>query len=171
MEIHRFEKGWIVAALVLIVLFIGTVAYGAVGAGVTMVSDEGGTIEDVENLDQHPEFGDPGVEQTGPNTYAVYVVARQFAFEPGTSEPIRLPADSEVTFHVTSADVTHGFYLTGTNVNTMVLPGQVAEVTVEFDEPGEYGLVCHEYCGAAHHEMGGQVIVVPPAEYDGGESA
>jgi cytochrome c oxidase subunit 2 len=170
MEIHRFEKGWIVAALVLIVLFIGTVTYGTVGAGVTMVSDEGGTI-DPEALSDHPEFSDPGVRETGENTYDVYVIARQFAFQPGTNEPIRLPAGSEVTFYVTSADVTHGFYLTGTNVNTMVLPGQIAQLTVTFDEPGTHGLICHEYCGAAHHEMGGTVEIVPPAEYDGGETA
>jgi cytochrome c oxidase subunit 2 len=164
MEIHRYEKIWTAVALLLIVGFIATVTYGAVGAGVTMVSDSGGTI-DAGSLDE-TEFADPGVERVGENEYEVYVVARQFLFEPGTAEPIRVPANSEVTFYVTSADVTHGFEVAGTNVNVMVIPGQVAEITVRFDEPAEYGIVCHEYCGAGHHTMAGQLVVVPEDEYD-----
>ncbi|MFB6310459.1 MAG: cytochrome C oxidase subunit II, partial [Salinirussus sp.] len=34
MDIHRFEKWWLAAALLLIVVFIGTVTYGAVVVGV-----------------------------------------------------------------------------------------------------------------------------------------
>ncbi len=80
--------------------------------------------------------------------------------------PIRVPADTRVTFKVTSADVVHGFSIAETNINTMVIPGQVAEVTAVFDETGTYGLVCHEYCGAAHHTMGGSVEVVPKDQYE-----
>jgi cytochrome c oxidase subunit 2 len=57
----------------------------------------------------------------------------------------------------------------GTNVNTMVVPGQVAEITVEFDEPAEHGILCNEYCGQGHHDMEGKINVVPEDEY-GGES-
>jgi cytochrome c oxidase subunit 2 len=166
MEIHRYEKIWTAAALLLIVGFIATVTYGTVGAGVKMVDDSGGTV-DAGSLGD-TEFGDPGVTQVGENEYEVHVVSRQFLFQPGTGEPIRVPANSEVTFYVTSADVVHGFELVGTNVNTMVIPGQVAEITVRFDEPGEYGIVCHEYCGAGHHTMAGQLVVVPEDEYEGG---
>lgn len=165
MEIHRFEKAWAVISVVLIVGFIGTVTYGTLGAGVEMVDDSGGTV-DAGNL-ENTAFADPGVRQVGEDEYEVYVVAQQFLFRPGTSSPIRVPAGSTVTFYVTSADVVHGFQLVGTNVNTMVVPGQVAEITVEFDDPRTYGLVCHEYCGSAHHNMAGQVVVVPQDEYQG----
>jgi len=170
MEIHRFETLWTAASLVLIVAFIGTVTYGAVVAGVAMVGDSG-TV-DANALDSHPEFGDPGVRsvtEDGERRADVYVVAKQFLFDPGTSSPIRVPADTEVTFHVTSSDVTHGFALPGTNVNTMVIPGQVTEVTVEFEETREYGIVCHEYCGAGHHDMAGTVQVVPRSQFFGEE--
>jgi cytochrome c oxidase subunit 2 len=50
----------------------------------------------------------------------------------------------------------------------MVIPGQVATITVEFDEPGEYGILCNEYCGSGHHDMEGKLIVVPEDEYEGG---
>jgi cytochrome c oxidase subunit 2 len=163
MEIHRYEKLWAAASLLLIVGFIATITYGAVGAGVTMVSDSGGTV-DAGSLDG-TEFGDPGVTRTGENQYEVHVVARQFLFQPGTGSPIEVPANSEVTFYITSADVVHGFQVVGTNVNVMAVPGQVAEITVRFDEPAEYGIVCHEYCGAGHHTMAGQLVVVPEDEY------
>jgi cytochrome c oxidase subunit 2 len=171
MEIHRFEKVWLVAAVALIVAFIATVAYGAVGPGVAMVDDSGGTVDAtaIGNGDyaSQENFRAPGVYQAGENHFEVYVVARQFLFEPGTSAPIQLPTGSTVTFYVTSADVVHGFELEGTNVNTMVIPGQVADVTVRFEETGEYGLICHEYCGAGHHTMAGQVAIVPPGEFEG----
>jgi cytochrome c oxidase subunit 2 len=173
MEIHRFEKVWVGASILLIVGFIATITYGAVGAGVTMVNDSGGTI-DPAALNQHEEFSDPGVRQVGENHYAVYIVAQQFIFDPGTGTPIELPAGSRVTFYVTSADVVHGFNVVGTNVNTMVIPGQVAKVTAEFPaEPKNYGIVCHEYCGSGHHEMAGNLRTVPPSEFslDGSGSA
>jgi cytochrome c oxidase subunit 2 len=166
-DIHRYEKLWTGASLLLIVGFIATVTYGAVAIGVTMVDDSGGTI-DADSLGDHPEFGDPGVRATmedGERTADAWVVSRQFLYEPGTASPITVPVDTPVTFHVTSADVIHGFSLVGTNVNTMVIPGQVAEITVEFSETGEYGLVCHEYCGAGHHDMAGVVDVVPRAAF------
>lgn len=169
MEIHRFEKVWAVASLVLIVGFIATITYGAVGAGVKMVDDSGGTV-DQTNL-EGTEFTDPGVRRVGTDEYVVYVVARQFAFQPGSAEPIRVPADSTVTFRVTSPDVVHGFNIAGTNVNTMVVPGQVSELTVEFEEPREYGIVCHEYCGAGHHTMEGKLVVVPESEFSMKEDA
>jgi len=165
MEIHRYEKIWLAGALLLIVGFIATVSYGAVGAGIAMVDDEGGQV-DPASLDDHPRFGEPGTYQAGENEYDVYVVARQFLFEPGTSEPIRVPAHSTVTFHVTSPDVIHGFEIVGTNANTMAIPGQVATITVEFGEPTEYGLLCHEYCGSAHHAMEGKIEVVPQSEWN-----
>jgi cytochrome c oxidase subunit 2 len=168
MEIHRFEKIWLVAALVLIAAFIATIVYGTLGAGVSMVNDDGGTV-DPSDITASENFRDPGVYQTGDGEYAVYMEARQFAFEPGTGEPVRVPAGSEVTFYITSSDVTHGFNLVGTNVNTMVIPGQVAEITVAFDDPGTHHIACHEYCGAAHHAMEGQVEVVPRSQFDTSE--
>ena len=59
----------------------------------------------------------------------------------------------------TSADVVHGVIIPRSNVNIMLVPGQVARTTVRFDEPGEHPFVCHEYCGAAHHTMFGKLVV------------
>jgi len=166
-HIHQYEKLWLGLSLLLIVGFVATVTYGAVGApAISMVDDSGETV-DPNAIGDHPKFGDPGVEKVGENEYAAYVVARQFIFQP---DPIVVPANSTVTFYVTSADVIHGFSVVGTNANTMVVPGEVAELTVEVDEPQEYGIICHEYCGRAHHDMEGLLKVVPEDEYEGGDA-
>ena len=162
MRIHTYEKLWIVGSMVLIVGFIVTITYGALGLGITMINDDGGTVPPNE-LDDTDRFGEPRVEQVGENEYAAYVVAQTFIFQP---DPIELPANNDITFHVTSRDVIHGFYVPGTNLNAMAIPGQVAEMTVEFDDPGEYGLICHEYCGPAHHDMEGLIVVQPEDEFD-----
>ncbi|MDY6780668.1 MAG: cytochrome c oxidase subunit II [Halobacteria archaeon] len=164
MEIHKYEKIWLAASFVLILALIATVTYGTVAVGVKMI-DKSGTIKPSQ-VSEHPKFGDPGVRKTGKNTYDVYVVARRFAFQPGTNQPIRLPEGSKVTFHVTSPDVIHGFEVVGTNVNTMVIPGQVSVVTAYFNETDTYGLVCNEYCGSGHHYMAGKIEVLPRSEYN-----
>ncbi len=164
MNIHAYEKLWLAASLVLIVLFIGSVTYGAVGAGIAMVDDAEGVI-DPDALDEDDRFADPRVEEVGENEYEVYVVAGQFFFDPGTFEPIEVPEHSQVTFYVTSPDVIHSFSIPGTNANTMVIPGEVASMTVEVGDPQEYGIVCNEFCGGGHHDMEGEFHVVPEDEF------
>ncbi|MFD1588632.1 cytochrome c oxidase subunit II [Halorientalis brevis] len=167
MHVHKYEKLWLIASLVLIVGFISTIVFGAVGAGVKMVDDSGGQVN-ASGLSDHPEFKDPGVRKVGSNEYEVYVVAQQFIFNP---ETIEVPANSNVTFYVTSRDVIHGFEVVGTNANTMAVPGEVSKITVQFDEPGEHGIVCNEYCGGAHHDMEGKLIVREPSNFTMGDQS
>jgi cytochrome c oxidase subunit 2 len=87
----------------------------------------------------------------------VRIIALQFDFVPHC---VRVPADTPVRFRLTSADVIHGFLLPNTNVNTMVVPGFVAEVRTRFKEPGEYEMPCNEFCGLGHHGMVTHVSVV-----------
>ena len=171
MEIHRFEKIWTVVSILLIVGFVATIVYGAVGPGVAMVDESGGTV-DIDtvkngNYDQLDNFEAPTqtAQHVSGDRYEAYIVAQRFSFNPGTSQALQVPADSTVTLHITSPDVMHGFEVVGTNVNTMVIPGQVTEVTVDFDEPGTYSVVCAEYCGSAHHLMEGTLEVVPQSQF------
>ena len=168
MHIHAYEKLWLALSIVLILALIGTVTYGAVGPGVAMVADSQSTI-DAGGIDEDERFSEPRVEQVGENEYEAYVVAYQFGFEP---TPIVVPANSTVTLYVTSRDVIHGFEVVGTNANTMVVPGEVSEITVETEDPTEYGIVCNEYCGAGHHVMEGKLHVVSQSEFEnrGGDS-
>lgn len=62
-----------------------------------------------------------------------------------------------VEFEITAADVNHGFAIYK-NKNQMLaqaqaMPGYVNRLQVRFIEPGEYEVLCLEYCGLAHHGM------------------
>ena len=105
---------------------------------------------------QTAPFDNPGVREISPGKYEAVIVAQIWSFTPNE---IRVPAGSEVTFRVASADVIHGFFIENTQINAMIIPGYVTEFTVTFPKPGEYLMLCHEYCGMLHHEMQGVVIV------------
>ncbi|HEU5087020.1 MAG TPA: cytochrome c oxidase subunit II, partial [Roseiflexaceae bacterium] len=111
---------------------------------------------DPRQVETTPPFNDPGVHQVAPNQYEVVMRAEAFLFTP---REIRVPAGADITFTVTSKDVIHGFYIEGTRVNLMIIPGQIARTSYRFEKPGEYTLLCHEFCGAGHHVMFGKVIV------------
>jgi cytochrome c oxidase subunit II len=55
--------------------------------------------------------------------------------------------------------------LPATNVNTMVVPGFVAEVRTSFSRPGVYSMPCNEFCGSGHHGMWAKVKVVPKDQF------
>ena len=90
------------------------------------------------------------------------VVATQFMFIPGC---IAVPQGRRVTLRFTTPDVIHGLLVTGTNVNTMVVPGYVAQVHTEFTRGGDLLMPCHEYCGLGHSEMWATVQVLPVGEF------
>lgn len=166
MHVHRFEKLWIGLSLFLIVAFIGIVLFGFTVMDLKVPGIETGeTVDPSTVLTQEP-FSQPGVRKSSDGHYEVYVLAQQFLFRPGTGQPLTLPADTRITFHMTSPDVIHGFEVPGTNLNSMVIPGQISTFTTIFPEPGTYGIICHEYCGAAHHNMQGEIEIVPKSEYD-----
>ncbi|HFE66111.1 MAG TPA: cytochrome C oxidase subunit II, partial [Chloroflexi bacterium] len=101
---------------------------------------------------------DERVRELAPNKYEAYILAQTWTFLPNR---ITVPVGSTVTFYVTSKDVQHGFNIQQTNVNMMVVPGEVSTLTLTFDEPGEYTFVCNEYCGVGHQTMYGTVVVEP----------
>jgi cytochrome c oxidase subunit 2 len=109
-----------------------------------------------ETLDVEGEFATPGVTIAPDGHVTVVMRAELYVFRPAI---VRVPAGRPITFRITSPDVLHGFQIVGTNVNVTVAPGYVSEVTATFHEPGEYLVVCNEYCGLAHHNMQGTLIV------------
>jgi cytochrome c oxidase subunit 2 len=118
-------------------------------------------VEVIEPLTLHlrGEFAESNlgtaIEPDGSAT--VRLIAEQYDFVPHC---VQVPARTPVRFRLTSADVVHGFLLPNTNVNTMVVPGFVAEVRTQFKHVGEYNMPCHEFCGLGHHDMWTHVIVV-----------
>ncbi len=154
-----FEKAFLTLGAILLVCCLIALAYASVAMGIELP----GRVAQIDpaEVDQTPPFDAPGVRQTGPDAYEAVVVGFAWGFRPGE---IRVPQGADVTFTATTTDVIHGFSIEGTRVNMMLIPGQVSQKTYRFEAPGEYLLICHEYCGLAHHAMYGRVVVVPTGE-------
>lgn len=89
--------------------------------------------------------------------FEVHYLAMMWDFEP---DDVEIPRGATVDLYLTSDDVIHGFQILGTNVNLMAVPGTVNYKRVRFDTPGEYRVVCHEYCGVDHHAMAATITVL-----------
>jgi cytochrome c oxidase subunit 2 len=158
MHIDRYERLFIYAAVALLVVFMGALAVSSFAFGIRVPTA-------YEKVDPRTVATPPSpwglpaeerIRELSPGNYEVYLLAQMWQFTPNT---ITVPAGSRVTFYSTSRDVQHGFKIIDTNINIMALPGEVGVLTATFDEPGTYNFVCHEYCGALHHTMYGQVVV------------
>lgn len=154
MEVELYERIWMWAAAVLIVVFLGALFLTA-GMQALQPPSHIETV-DPTTLSSNPEFSNPGVNMQADGNVVVTVVAQTFSFNP---DPIEVPAKRLITFRMTSADVLHGFQVVGTNANTMLIPGYVSQFTTTFEKPGEYLIACDEYCGISHHNMVGKLIV------------
>jgi cytochrome c oxidase subunit 2 len=154
--IYLYELAWILPSIAIPVGMLVALTVTAFGAGVHVPS-VAGRVDPLRVTETAP-FDKLGVTQIAPGQYEVRMLAQIWAFTPAE---IRVPAGSTVHFWVTSKDVVHGLFISRANVNVMVLPGQIAHVEAHFDTPGEYPMLCHEYCGIAHHTMAGKVIVEP----------
>ena len=84
----------------------------------------------------------------------ISVVGKKWYWE---IEPRPISAGDSVIFNVSSADVNHGFGIYDENLNmlgqTQAMPGYENKLLFTFEQPGEYKLMCMEYCGLAHHAM------------------
>jgi cytochrome c oxidase subunit 2 len=107
------------------------------------------------------------------NTMDVYVMGKKWMwkFAYGNSGPnaigtLHVPANRPVRLLMTSRDVLHSFYVPDFRIKQDVLPGRYTETWFEATKPGRYQILCAEYCGTWHSQMWGEVVVMPPTEFD-----
>ncbi|GIV76998.1 cytochrome c oxidase subunit II [Litorilinea aerophila] len=160
LHVDRFEGAWIRISVVILAVFLLAVLASGFAMGV-QVPGVYQRIDPRTLYDPGSPFANPGLRELAPGKYELYLRAQIWQFAPNE---IHIPAGSEVTFYVTSQDVQHGFKIMETNVNMMVLPGQISTLKTRFDTPGTYEFVCHEYCGQLHHTMFGRIIVEAPTQ-------
>jgi cytochrome c oxidase subunit 2 len=122
---------------------------------------------DPKTLHLSGEFAEHNLGTTvgSDGSVTVRAIATQFMFLPRC---IVVPANRRVTLRFASPDVIHGLLITGTNVNTMVVPGFVSQVHTEFTRAGDLLMPCHEYCGLGHSEMWATVQVMAQDEFKPG---
>jgi cytochrome c oxidase subunit 2 len=106
------------------------------------------------------------------NAMDVYVMGKKwmwkFAYPDGPNAigTIHVPANRPVRLLMTSRDVIHSFYVPDFRIKQDVLPGRYTETWFEATKPGRYQILCAEYCGTWHSQMWGEVVVMPPPEFD-----
>ncbi len=146
----RLEQTALVISGLLMAVFFGALVYSARGLGISVPT----CVTDMA------PFSKGQVIDKGNGRYEVQMVARMWAFDP---PEVRVPPGADVDLYLSALDVTHGVYIEHTNVNLMAVPGAVNAARVRFDKAGEYHVICHEYCGAAHQNMMGKIIVAEAA--------
>lgn len=154
MKVHSYERAFLIVGAAMLVAFGGALTYASVALGIHLPGAE--SRIDPGAVRTTPPFDAPGVRDLGGGRYEVVLRASAWQFEPAE---VRVPAGAEVTFLATSMDVIHGLHVDDSRVNMMLIPGQVSRNTYTFEDPGEYLMVCHEYCGLGHHNMYGKVVV------------
>ncbi len=151
---HKSEKVWLTISFGMIMLFMIATGYQAFALG--MAPPGGMETIDPQRVDQIAPFDNPGITQIGENEYEVVMTLQLFSFTP---MEVEVPAGSTVHFRLTSKDVVHGLQIVGTNVNGMIMPGYITDITQTFHEPGEYLVLCNEYCGVGHQFMATTITV------------
>ncbi len=165
--VARTEKRWVLLMVgMLLIMMIVITLSGIMGA---LHPSSNVEVIDPTTLHLQGEFVESNlgtaIEPNG--TVTVRLVAQQYDFVPRC---VQVPVGTPVKFRLTSADVVHGFLLPDTNVNTMIVPGFVAEVRTRFANEGEYTMPCHEFCGLGHHAMWAHVRVVSTERFSGAMS-
>jgi cytochrome c oxidase subunit 2 len=92
----------------------------------------------------------------------VRVLANQYSFTP---QCVLVPAATPVRIRATAADVVHGFSISDSNVNLMLVPGYITNFNTRFDKTGERLMPCHEYCGTGHAAMWAHVKIIDKDEF------
>lgn len=120
----------------------------------------------------------PNIERPLHYDYAIDVIGAQwawryrypdytFANNTTTSVPDssgKMYIEQGVTFllRVHSEDVIHSFYVRDLGIKIDAVPGVTNIFWVRADIPGTYTAQCAEFCGLAHSQMNGEVIVFRP---------
>ena len=166
MNVDLYERIWMWGVSMMLTLFFGSTAAAAFGHQIHPPSH-------VETIDPRTALGDPRLKPQGVSADAqgrlhARVVGLMFVWLPSE---MTVPADTPITFHLTSADVTHGFEIVRTNGQAMVVPGYISQFTTRFPHPGEYLIACNEYCGVGHHTMAAKLHVVPRGQWQAATTA
>lgn len=161
-KILKTELRWAVLVAAIVFVIMGAIIAAAVSMHINPPSNR--EYVDPKSLHLSGEFTEANlgtsVDRQGQVT--ARIITTQFAFLP---QCVVVPAETPVTLRFASPDVIHGILVTGTNVNTMVVPGYVSQVHTVFRRTGDLLMPCHEYCGFGHSQMLATVRVVPADQF------
>ena len=106
-----------------------------------------------------------------PNTLQVDVTGQQWLWTfsyPGTgasSRTLELPVNRPVQFHVTSEDVTHGFWMASLGIQVDANPGEDTVIQTTPTHLGSFYVRCSQLCGLYHSFMYAPGEIVTPQKF------
>jgi cytochrome c oxidase subunit II len=161
-HVDHLERKWINITILTIGLLVSIIVMDAFFHGVNPPSK----VETIDSARLHlsKEFAENnlGVQVDDKGAIVIRMVAGRYSFFP---KHISVPAETKLTFRWVSMDVLHGVHIPMTNMSTMIVPGYVAEITTTFPKPGEYPVLCNEYCGLGHNHMWSNISVIAKEDW------
>lgn len=82
------------------------------------------------------------------------------------SNEVHLPLDQPVKVLLRSKDVLHNFYIPQIRSKMDMVPGMVSYFWFTPTKLGSYEVLCAEYCGLAHYNMRGKMLVEERAAFE-----
>lgn len=82
------------------------------------------------------------------------------------SRKLTIPAGKPVKVILTSRDVIHSFFVLPAMITEDAVPGRLTHLWFQMNKPGEYYVLCREFCGTWHSHMFAVLKVVPEAEFN-----
>lgn len=160
--ILRSELRWAAVVAVIVGVILFAILFAAISMHINPPSNR--EYIDPKSLHLSGEFSEAnlGTRVEPGGQVVTRIIATQFEFVP---QCVVVPSDRQVTLRFASPDVIHGILVSGTNVNTMVVPGYVSQVHTVFRKRGDLLMPCHEYCGLGHSAMTATVRVVAPDQF------
>ena len=99
------------------------------------------------------------------NQRTIDVQVKRFGYDPGI---ITVRRGETVVIKLTSADVTHGFYLFDYGIRASVDPGEIRVIGFVADKPGRFSFRCSVTCGWMHPYEYGYLRVLPNRRFHAG---
>ncbi|MDZ4677060.1 MAG: cytochrome c oxidase subunit II [Oligoflexia bacterium] len=105
------------------------------------------------------------------NAYEISVTGKQwmweFTYQNGktTTNDLYIPKGMPVKLIMGSPDVLHSFYVPNFRLKQDIVPGMYTTLWFEAPDVGEHEIMCTEYCGTAHSNMLGKVIVLEQEQF------
>ena len=99
------------------------------------------------------------------NQRTIEVQVKRFGYEPGI---LTVRRGETVVIKLTSADVTHGFYLFDYGIQASVDPGEIRVIGFVADKPGRFSFRCSVTCGWMHPYEYGYLRVLPNRRFHAG---
>ncbi len=96
------------------------------------------------------------VHSTAETPKVINITAKRFGFSPNQ---VILKKGETVTLHLTSEDVTHGFFMRALKIDEIIDPEKPTDVTITPQTAGTFTTICDHFCGANHGNMNMKIVV------------